>query len=309
MAPSNSKPIYFGPPPNVLEGARFRTHDDLYAAGVHRFRGQGISGTSYQGVDSIVASGGYAADEDHGDVIIYTAQGGSPDKDGHITADQELTKVNEGMLVNYREGLPIRYVHGLGIKRRKATEGYKYRGLYLVEDYWSVRTDRGFLMWQFRLAKSTAVEPWEPAESQGAAEIRPVTPLEKAAAKYVSVQRRVRNTAEARAVKNIYKSVCQMCRIPLVVDAEGGRYSEGAHIHALGRPHNGKDVSSNILCLCPNCHVLFDNGMRLITDDLKVIDAFSKKVLGDLHVLPGHDIDPDCVRQHRSRWVARVQEV
>ncbi|MYW11731.1 HNH endonuclease [Streptomyces sp. SID2563] len=308
MAPSKSKPIYFGPPPNVVEGAWFRTHGDLYAADVHRFSRQGISGTAHQGVDSIVASGGYAADEDHGDVIIYTAQGGSPDKDGHITADQELTKVNEGMLVNYREGLPIRYVQGLGIKGRKATEGYRYRGLYLVEDYWSVRTDRGFLMWQFRLAKSAAVEPWESAESGDAVEIRPVTPFEKAAAKYVSVQRRVRNTAEARAVKNIYKNVCQMCRIPLVVDADGGRYSEGAHIHALGRPHNGMDVSSNILCLCPNCHVLFDNGMRLITDDLKVIDAFSQKVLGDLYVVPGHDIDPDCVRQHRSRWAARAQE-
>ncbi|MGQ4487913.1 YDG/SRA domain-containing protein [Streptomyces sp. SAS_281] len=309
MSPSKSKPIYFGPPPNVMEGAWFSRHDDLYAADVHRFRGQGISGTSHQGVDSIVASGGYAADEDYGDVIIYTAQGGSPDQDGHITADQQLTDVNEGMLVNYREGLPIRYVRGLGIKRRKATKGYEYRGLYLVEDYWSVRTDRGFLMWQFRLTKSSAVEPWEPSKSGDAAEIRPVTPLEKAAAKYVSVQRRVRNTAEARAVKNLYRNVCQMCSIPLVVDADGGRYSEGAHIHALGRPHNGEDVRSNILCLCPNCHVLFDSGMRLITDDLKVVDAFTQKVLGELHVLPEHRIDPTCVQQHRSRWAARAQGI
>jgi predicted restriction endonuclease len=304
---SPSKPIYFGPPCNVSEGQWFGTHDALYAADVHRFRGQGISGTAHEGVDSIVASGGYAGDEDLGDTIVYTAQGGSPDKDGHITADQSLTGVNEGMLVNFREGLPIRYVRGLGIKRRKATEGYLYRGLYLVEAYWSVLTDRGHLMWQFRLAKDVAGERWGSEESSDGAPNEDLTALEQAAAKYVSTQRRVRNTQESRAIKALYDNTCQMCRVPVVVDMNGARYSEGAHIHALGRPHGGQDVRGNILCLCPNCHVLFDNGVRLITDDLKVVDALSWQVLGDLHVKSEHEIDPSCVRQHRSRWADRSE--
>ncbi|THA78537.1 HNH endonuclease [Streptomyces sp. A0642] len=304
---SPSKPIRFGPPPHAQEGDWFRTHDALYAADVHRFRGQGISGTSHEGVDSIVASGGYAGDEDLGDVIIYTAQGGAPDERGYITADQELTGVNEGMLINYREGLPIRYVRGLGIKRGKATKGYRYRGLYLVEDYWSVRTERGYITWQFRLAKSLAGERWDSGKSGDVDEGNAVTSLEKVVAKYVSIQRRVRNSAEARAIKDLYENICQMCNIPLVVDANGARYSEGAHIHALGRPHDGLDVRRNILCLCPNCHVLFDSGARLITDDFKVIDALTSKVVGDLNVLPEHQIDPASLQQHRGRWADRSQ--
>lgn len=306
---SPSKPIHFGPPPSVSEGQWFRTHDALYAADVHRFRGRGISGTSHEGVDSIVASGGYAGDEDLGDVIVYTAQGGDPDEGGHLTADQQLTGVNAGMLINYREGLPIRYVRGLGIRRGKATEGYRYRGLYLIEGYWSVRTDRGHLMWQFRLAKAAAGERWDADYAGDAVVDEALTPLEQASARYVSTQRRVRNTAEVRAIKSLYGNVCQMCRIPVVVDINGARYSEGAHIHALGRPHGGRDIRSNILCLCPNCHVLFDNGARLITDDFKVVDVLSRQVLGDLYVEPGHQIDPACVYQHRSRWADRSEGI
>lgn len=308
MPRKSSKPIYFGPPPKAKEGQWFKTHDELYAADIHRFRGQGISGTAREGVDSIVASGGYAADQDLGDILIYTAQGGDPDNDGHITADQSLAGVNEGMVLNYREGLPIRFVRGLGIKRGKATEGYRYRGLYLVEDYWSVRTDRGHVMWQFRLAKDRTADNWGlPDPDEGVSGEEP-SPLDHAAARYVSTQRRVRNTREVRAIKAIYANTCQMCQVPVVVDANGARYSEGAHIHALGRPHEGRDVRSNILCLCPNCHVLFDNGARLITDDLKVVDGITHRVLGDLYVQHDqHTVDIECLQQHRSRWADRSE--
>ncbi|MFF3056363.1 YDG/SRA domain-containing protein [Streptomyces sp. NPDC057909] len=310
MPPKSSKSIYFGPPPGVQEGAWFKGHDGLYAADVHRFRGQGISGTAHEGVDSIVASGGYAGDEDLGDTVIYTAQGGAPDEDGHITADQSLTKVNEGMVLNYREGLPIRFVRGLGIKRGKATKGYRYRGLYLVEDYWSIRTERGHLMWQFRLAKDLTPLYPDPVDEGAATPDEQMTAVEKAAARYVNTQRRVRNTAAARAIKALYNNTCQMCSNPVVVDVNGARYSEGAHIHALGKPHGGHDIQSNILCLCPNCHVLFDNGARLITDDLKVIDALTGQVIRDLYVKhDDHRIDRACLQQHRSRWADRSQHL
>jgi putative restriction endonuclease len=310
MPPKPSKSIYFGPPPNVEEGHWFKSHDSLHAADVHRFRGRGISGTAHEGVDSIVASGGYAGDEDLGDTVIYTAQGGDPDENGHLTNSQSLTGVNEGMVLNFREGLPIRFVRGLGIKRGKATQGYRYRGLYLVEDYWSVRTERGHLMWQFRLAKEQAGGDQvsdAPAIDFTSGEL---TPLERVTAKYITTQRRVRNTRAARAIKDLYGNTCQMCRVPVVVDANGARYSEGAHIHALGRPHGGRDVRGNILCLCPNCHVLFDNGARLITDEYKIVDGLTHQVLGELYVKRDqHAIDPQCLKQHRSRWADRSEEI
>lgn len=309
MSAKRSKSIYFGPPPNVTEGQWFKSHDDLHAASVHRFRGRGISGTAHEGVDSIVASGGYAGDEDLGDTVIYTAQGGSPDSTGHITSSQTLDGVNAGMVLNCREGLPIRFVCGLEIRRGKATGGYQYRGLYLVEDYWNVRTERGHLMWQFRLTKEQARDELA-CDASAPDSSSEIDPTELADARYVSTQRRVRNTRETRAIKALYENICQMCQVPIEVGVDGARYSEGAHIHALGRPHGGRDVRSNILCLCPNCHVLFDHGMRLITDDLNIVDGVNRRIIGKLHVKHGrHVIDRGCLAQHRSRWADRAEGI
>ncbi|MEW2076763.1 HNH endonuclease [Streptomyces sp. NPDC013433] len=38
-----------------------------------------------------------------------------------------------------------------------------------------------------------------------------------------------------------------------------------AHIRGLGRPHYGPDELQNLLCLCANCHVLFD-GLEIYVD-------------------------------------------
>jgi predicted restriction endonuclease len=37
--------------------------------------------------------------------------------------------------------------------------------------------------------------------------------------------------------------------IPL---ADGLRYAEAHHIQPFGAPHNGPDISENVICLCPN---------------------------------------------------------
>ena len=39
---------------------------------------------------------------------------------------------------------------------------------------------------------------------------------------------------------------------------------------ALGAPHNGPDVSGNVLCLCPNHHVLVDKGTIWIDSEMVV---------------------------------------
>jgi hypothetical protein len=69
-----------------------------------------------------------------------------------------------------------------------------------------------------------------------------------------SVQRIVRNTQVTQRVKDLYDHHCQVCGVRLETPA--GPYSEGAHI----RPHDGPDHESNVLCLCPNHHALFDYG-------------------------------------------------
>jgi len=47
-----------------------------------------------------------------------------------------------------------------------------------------------------------------------------------------------------------------------------GPYAKAAQIRPLGAPHDGPDVSENILCLCPNHRVLFDHGGAAVGADL-----------------------------------------
>jgi putative restriction endonuclease len=59
-------------------------------------------------------------------------------------------------------------------------------------------------------------------------------------------------------VKRLHNHRCRVCGIRS--ECTGGPYAEAAHIRPLARRHNGPDGLANLLCLCPNHHVLFDNG-------------------------------------------------
>lgn len=69
----------------------------------------------------------------------------------------------------------------------------------------------------------------------------------------------LRDTALARIVKESHQYLCQICGQVLRLGG-GALYAEAHHIIPLGTPHNGPDVRSNILCVCPNDHVLLDYG-------------------------------------------------
>lgn len=77
------------------------------------------------------------------------------------------------------------------------------------------------------------------------------------------ISRVVRDTVMSRNLKLQYEGQCQVCggQLPL---PNGAYYLEGHHLKPLGRPHNGPDVPENIICVCPNCHVLLDFGMHKI---------------------------------------------
>ena len=67
----------------------------------------------------------------------------------------------------------------------------------------------------------------------------------------------------------MYKHICQICLTP-VEGKRNGLISIGAHIEPLGHPHNGPDDASNMLCLCPNHHSMFDDYGFTIDDDLSI---------------------------------------
>src|SRR5215510_8760289 len=135
----------FGDVPGAPVGAIFENRRALYDAEVHRALIAGIVGGQQTGAESIVVAGGYEDDEDYGDVIVYTGQGGNDPNTGRQVADQQLTLGNAGLMKSRVEGLPVRVIRGAhpGSAFAPAT-GLRYDGLYYVEDAHHVIGKSGF---------------------------------------------------------------------------------------------------------------------------------------------------------------------
>ncbi len=281
----------FGEVPGVTEGQEFSDRKALAGAGVHKPLQAGISGSGKEGADSIVLSAGYEDDEDYGDEIIYTGAGGNDPNTGKQVADQELKSTNLALAKSCLEGLPVRVVRGYQHKSEWSPEtGYRYCGLYRVDDYWHEKGLSKKVIYRYRLVPFTEEVYEGPADTEesqdGDRETRRVT---------TTVQRIVRDTKTAKRVKEMYNYECQVCGT--TIETSAGRYAEAAHIKPLGKPHNGPDVESNILCLCPNHHVMFDNGGFAIADDLTLI-----RVDSVLRVSSKHRIDLRFIKYHRDTY-------
>ncbi|MFE6897082.1 YDG/SRA domain-containing protein [Streptomyces sp. NPDC057717] len=291
-----------GEVPNTWVGQEFRSRRLAHEAGVHRPLQAGICGTKKDGAESIVVSGGYKDDEDYGDVIIYTGHGGQ-DSSNNQVGDQSLEDPgNAALVTSHLEGLPVRVLRGAHNGSRWApAQGYRYDGLYRVTSYSRKLGIDGFLIWQFRLeAYDDTPHPIQRdalgGEDVGAGN----SPAGNEAPERVTstVQRIVRSSAVKRQVKAWHDNRCQICAVR--IEVPGGAYSEGAHMQALGSPHNGPDTTGNVLCLCPNCHVMLDAGAIVIKDDLTVLRGGVE--MGPLRTDPRHMLDLSCMRQHRERW-------
>lgn len=278
----------FGEIPGVQVGAQFANRVALSEAGVHRPLQAGISGGATSGADSIVVSGGYVDDKDHGNRIIYTGHGGNDPNTGQQIAAQELHRGNKGLAVSSDEGLPVRVVRGAnGDPEFSPAAGYRYDGLFSVTRYWPDRGQNGYRIWRFELSKIG--DPGQGLMESGPdAAVRVVT----------TVQKIVRNTALGTEIKDLYGHRCQFCGE--VVETRAGVYAEAAHIRPLGNPHDGPDTLKNLLCLCPNCHVRFDRLAVYVDDQLRVINTRTADVLAKLDTKPGHDPSPDHFAYQRG---------
>ncbi|MFD5308352.1 YDG/SRA domain-containing protein [Streptomyces ardesiacus] len=290
--------------PGVSVGQAYESRVLASEAGVHRPRIAGICGTKATGAESIVLSGGYKDDEDHGDVIIYTGHGGQ-DGSGNQISDQSLDDSgNAALVTSHLQGLPVRVIRGSKSESIYAPRsGYRYDGLYRVASYGSKLGIDGYLIWQFRM-EAALDTPTPPIEDEQLPVDAPQSDLEAPAGNdepgrvSSNVQRIVRSSRVKNTVKRWHEDRCQVCGT--VIHTPGGAYSEGAHIQALGRPHNGPDRTDNILCLCPNCHVKLDTGAIVIEDNLTIVE--NSTPTGRLRTHPRHALNLDCIRSHRDRW-------
>ena len=82
----------------------------------------------------------------------------------------------------------------------------------------------------------------------------------------------LRNRNLVEEIKDLYQNSCQICNIKIHI-GNGRFYSEVHHIIPLGKPHNGKDTIGNMICVCPNCHILLDYGsIELNPTSFKVLN-------------------------------------
>jgi hypothetical protein len=145
--------------------------------------------------------------------------------------------------------------------------------------------------WQEEVRKSLDVNYWSPyiGTQQASSPIFPADDLdndELAPRAKGEVSRIVRDTRIVREVKALHDHTCQLCGDRLEL-SPGTFYSEAHHLKSLGKPHNGPDIKSNIVCVCPNCHVKLDyHAVRILP--------------GQLKLKPGHAVSQKFIDHHNA---------
>ncbi|NXX96066.1 UHRF1 ligase, partial [Centropus bengalensis] len=179
IVPSN----HYGPIPGIPVGTMWKFRVQVSESGVHRPHVAGIHGRSNDGAYSLVLSGGYEDDIDHGNSFTYTGSGGRDLSGNKRTAeqscDQKLTNMNRALALNcsapindkhgaeakdWRAGKPVRVVRNVkGGKHSKyaPVEGNRYDGIYKVVKYWPEKGKSGFLVWRYLLRRDDEEPaPW-----------------------------------------------------------------------------------------------------------------------------------------------------
>ncbi len=276
----------------ILPGETFPSRRAMYTAGLHRNIQAGIAPKG----ESIVLSGGYVDDIDNGDFVIYTGQGGRDSKTRKQVEDQALIRGNKWLAHNYLEGNPVKVSRGHQLDSLYAPPtGYRYDGLYQITNYWPQKGGDGFLIYRFRLERLPGQLPIGELQNQTStgSGLDGVLGNKNPQRELTTSNRIVRSTVVGNKVKQLYDHTCQICGVRLETPA--GPYAEGCHVRPLGKPHNGPDTDDNILCLCPNCHVLFDTHEITIDDDLRFVSLDKP-----LAFRAGHSIHQDHLKYRRS---------
>ena len=276
---------------NIPEGTTFESRMELKEAGLHKYPVHGISDDKDSGCAfSVVVAGGYIDDEDLGDEIIYTGEGGRNEKGQHVK-DQVLSTGNKALITSENQGTPVRVIRKKDPKNIYApNENYRYDGLYIVDHHMYIIGREGFRIYRFRLLKIKETSSYQvPIKINKSLPEGNETPQVKEGITY----RRIRDTKLSKEIKRLYDYYCQVCGTR--IETEGGYYAEAAHIKALGKPHNGPDTPDNIICLCPNHHVMFDKNVFSIAEDFSLVG-----IKGYLDVKSEHKLNREFLSYHRN---------
>lgn len=125
----------------------------------------------------------------------------------------------------------------------------------------------------------------EPPETPHPFDFSPPAPAQR---RLVEEYRVLRDSVMARKVKRIHNCRCQVCGAPGIPLLDGTLYAEAHHIKPVGGTYSGDDHQSNVLCVCPTCHVKLDYG---------TIQIEYEKLIKD----PRHEVSEEMVEFHNGR--------
>ncbi|KAF8966118.1 PUA-like domain-containing protein [Flammula alnicola] len=144
-------------------GTTYYNRKECCSKGVHAQTVAGISGSEKNGAYSICVSRGYVDDEDKGEFITYTGTGGQTNSHsgGRQVADQTFEHPDNFALKKSAETKrPVRVVRGPNPKSKYApARGYRYDGLYIVENAYMGKGKDGFLICQYTLRRKSGLPP------------------------------------------------------------------------------------------------------------------------------------------------------
>ncbi|XP_047319260.1 histone-lysine N-methyltransferase family member SUVH9-like [Impatiens glandulifera] len=145
--------------PGVLIGDLFFFRMELCVVGLHGQIQAGIdclsASLSPNGepiATSIIVSGGYEDDEDSGDVLIYTGQGGQ-DSHHRQCLHQKLQGGNLGLERSMNYGIEIRVIRGFKYEGSPNGKVYVYDGLYRIVETWFDVGKSGFGVYKYKLIR------------------------------------------------------------------------------------------------------------------------------------------------------------
>lgn len=101
-----------------------------------------------------------------------------------------------------------------------------------------------------------------------------------------TIYRIIRDTVMTRKIKALHDFKCQICGASITLP-DGKEYVEAHHIIPIGSPHNGPDIPTNIVIVCPNHHAMLDFGCISL-------DVTS------LRQSEGHSISLDSIDYHNN---------
>lgn len=157
----------FGHIPGIKVGATWMTRLECSRYGVHAPPLAGIHGRKDEGCFSVVMSGTYEDDIDEGNLFTYTGTGGRTDSRNrgklceHLPQSFDQTfehSHNASLLQSYVTKKPVRVVRGSKTVYGPQ-QGYRYDGLYVIEDASYDAGEHGYQICTFTFRRMDGQDP------------------------------------------------------------------------------------------------------------------------------------------------------